>query len=62
MDAPELRYADVIRLVFLVLHLLLIIFTSSNLCCLSKSNMKHLNKIKTFHIENMTSLDLIMVT
>jgi hypothetical protein len=36
----HLRYVGVIWCVSLVLHLLLIIFTSSKLCCISKSMMK----------------------
>ena len=35
------RYLSVIRLVFLILYLLLIRFTSSKLCCISKYTMKH---------------------
>ena len=48
----------VIQVLFLVLHLLLTIFVSSNLCCISKFMMK-LQQNKRY--ENQTILDLILV-
>ena len=41
MQKRNLRYVDVIQFVYHVLQLLLIRIRERNLCCISKSTMKH---------------------
>ena len=53
----SIQYVGVIWYVFLVHRLLLIKFTSSNMCCINKSMMKH--QQKSYWVG--TSPDLVMV-
>ena len=44
-EVVQLRYEGVMWFVFHVLQLLPIKFTQQNLCCISKSIMKHMQKL-----------------
>ena len=53
----NIEYADVAQFVDLVLYLLLIVYTSSIFCCISKSMMK----VNKKHNENQTSRYVVMI-